>query len=205
MRCDRVRRALTQRQLGFLDPGREADLSRHLEHCRSCRAVEAEEEILSRELAALGSLTHPGVDVTRRTLSEIRALGPVSRAGVPGRQLAWAFASAVAFAVAAGAGIVLTLPALPEAVVQIREILGAIWATVSAMLLVPEMLLRAASAVAGRLCGLLEGLVPFLGRLLPVSIYGTLAAFAAVTAVTTFLVGRDLLAPAAGIRKGESR
>ncbi len=112
MKCRNARNAIVERGLGRLGPGTEALLSAPLERCPSCAAVARREAELDTALALLHGEPPFRVSVEERVMGAVDAMPEPQRTPVPGRQLAWAGAAAVAAAFAVLALGALLAPAI---------------------------------------------------------------------------------------------
>lgn len=117
---------LLDSRLGLTAPPREAALREHLATCEACAVEARAEAALAEALGALRVVPPPSLDVTERVMIAVRSSVPETRDEVPGRQLGWALAVAVAMSVlAAATGIRLAPSILDAARSGIAGVLGA--------------------------------------------------------------------------------
>lgn len=192
MNCRRARRALDERSLGRLAPGRAAELDMHLGQCDDCSSTARADRWIIDELTSLRGQIPYEVDVRRRVMLEIDKLAPRDRLEVPAWQLGWS-------TVAVGLGVAVLFGMLwmswPEwrtgaengfALVRGLADVSATLATVLISLLsLPFKMLAGLS-------DLLTGVPTVASRVKPFAVIGIALCYLIMTGTIVGVVGRDL-------------
>jgi anti-sigma factor RsiW len=202
MRCDDVRRALVEREIGLLSDSRAAVLDRHLDRCPACRALEAAERRLTADLALLGSAAVPRVEVRDRVFRAIGGMESVDRSPVPPRDLAWAGVGAAALAVAVLAAGLPLLPSVPDTAGQVWALFTGLWVGAASVLRPLASLITVLEPFRDMILDTLRLLAPFGGLLGPAVVAATALSLALMTGVTTLVVGRDFVRGRRAHRRG---
>jgi anti-sigma factor RsiW len=203
MRCRGARTAITDRRLGLLSVGREAELRTHLAECESCAAEELHEGVIARDLTLLRQTPPMRVDVRARVMREIEARGPVDRREVSPRQVGWAaLAAAGALAAVVIVAVIGFPPLLPEAIRETRWLLGGVGAVASALAQPLFGLLVVLQSLAGVALDLFAKVSHILSRLAVVNQAMMALSLLLMMLVSTYVIARDLrLLPFAVSRK----
>ena len=192
MNCRKAARALDERSLGQLSPGKAAELDTHLRRCPACCSAERADRWIAQELATLRGQIPYSVDVRRRVMIEIDRTGPPVRNEVSAWQLGWATA-------VVGLGAIALLALLwgswPEWRTGVENVFALVQglAEVSATLagLLVSLLSIPFKMIAGLRDLWIE--VPFVAtRLKPFAIVGVAACYLIMAVTIVGVVGRDV-------------
>lgn len=192
MRCRRARIAMVDRRAGRLTPDLRDDLDRHLARCTACAAQLHQEEAVARDLGLLRRFAPVRVDVTARVMREI-ADSEIERREVPGRQIVWAAAAALAALAAITLVAVRDLPAAVHEAAAGTRVLATGIGSVGPALGRPLAALGVVSGALARIAlDLLETASRLAGMLAPVNDAVMAFSLIVMLAVTTLVIARDL-------------
>lgn len=191
MRCDAVEKALVERETGLLSPEKTKALDDHLAACPACRAGAEVERRITADLALLGALPAPEVEIRSRVSGEIGAMEAVDRSPVPLGDLGWAGAAAMVLAAAVLVPGLWLLPELPGAARQVWALAGGLGSAAKNVLAPFEPVLDVFGQIAGVVLDTLGHFAPLAGVIGQVALAATLLAILLMTGVTTYVVGRD--------------
>jgi hypothetical protein len=203
MRCREARAAIVEQGLTGLPARHDPVLRRHLEGCTACAEEDRVERLLREDLRSLREELPFPLDVRARVMPRIQALEPVERDEVPLRHLGWAAAFAAACFAGLLAGLWTLFPQIQSLLSTGGSLVASLGRAFSSVLAPVLTLIALPFKLAGTVIDALGALGPLVARLEPVGILAVGLSYAAMAAIITLVVGRDLRRPLPAFRREE--